>query len=161
MHFIPDQLPSDFPASIEQQAFVKECFRRKPRKGVNVRQRSVLIVDDNPLIRKAICEAFTRAGDFEVCGEATNGQDAIEKTRLLHPKLVIMDMSMPVVNGIDATRAVKKLLPDITVIMYSLYGSIPLEKEASKAGAAAIVSKTEAVGTLIGKARELLYRQAA
>lgn len=127
-----------------------------------MRPRSVLIVDDNPLIRQVIREAFRRAGDFEVCGEADNGQDAIDKTRLLHPSLVIMDVSMPVVNGMDATRAVKKLSPEITVIMYSLYEAIFLEKEAKKVGAAAIVSKTDAVGTLIGKARELLYdRQSA
>lgn len=121
-----------------------------------MRPRSVLIVDDNPLIRKAICEAFTRTGDFEVCGEAGNGQDAIDRAELLRPSVVIMDVSMPVVNGMDATRILRKLFPEIPVIIYSLYETISLENEAKKAGAAAIVSKTDAVGTLIGKARELL-----
>lgn len=126
-----------------------------------MRPRSVLIVDDNPLIRKAICEAFTRAGDFEVCGEAGNGQDAIDRAGLLRPSVVIMDISMPVVNGMDATRILKKLFPDIPVIIYSLYETMFLENEARKVGAAAIVSKTDAVGTLIGKARELLHPRIA
>lgn len=62
--------------------------------------RSVLVVDDNPAIRKAVCELFTREGDFEVCGEAENGRDAIEKALLLHPALIVTDLSMPLMNGL-------------------------------------------------------------
>jgi chemotaxis response regulator CheB len=56
---------------------------------VRVPVRSVLVVDDSPAIRKAVCELLTREGDFEVCGEAENGQDAIEKAQLLRPDLIV------------------------------------------------------------------------
>ena len=56
--------------------------------------RSVLVVDDNQLIRQALCELFTREGDFEICGEAENGQEAIEKAQLLHPDLIVTDLSI-------------------------------------------------------------------
>jgi DNA-binding NarL/FixJ family response regulator len=126
-----------------------------------VRLRSVLIVDDNPLIRKAICEAFTREGDFKICGEAHDGQDAIEKAQLLRPDLIVMDLSMPVLNGLEATRILKKLMPAVPVIVYSIHNTKILERDAAAAGAAAVVSKYDAVSVLIGKTRELIKQMAA
>lgn len=129
--------------------------------GAPVRPRSVLIVDDNPLIRKTLGDAFIREGDFEICGEAQNGRDAIEKAQQLHPALIIMDVSMPVLNGLDATRILTKLMPRVPVIIESLHGTSPLVSVASAVGAAAVVSKTDALTVLIGKARELLEPKAA
>jgi len=73
--------------------------------------KTVLIVDDNALIRQALCEMFKREADFEVCGEAENGREAIEKAQRLHPDLIVMDLSMPVMNGIDAARVLKGMMP--------------------------------------------------
>jgi DNA-binding NarL/FixJ family response regulator len=126
-----------------------------------VRARSVLIVDDNALVRKTIGDAFTRESDFEICGEAQNGRDAIAKAQQLHPALIIMDVSMPVLNGLDATRILSRLMPRVPVIIESLHGTSPLAKAASAAGAAAVVSKTDAMTVLIGKAREVLGPKAA
>jgi len=56
--------------------------------------RSVLVVDDNPLIRQAVCELFTREGDFDVCGEAKNGREAIEKAQLLRPNFRSPDIPL-------------------------------------------------------------------
>src|SRR3979411_741294 len=81
--------------------------------------RSVLVVDDNPLVRQAVCELFTREGDFDVCGEAENGRDAIEKAQLLRPNLIVTDLSMPVMNGLEETRALKKLIPAVPVIIFT------------------------------------------
>jgi len=64
--------------------------------------KSVLIVDDVEIIRRAICELFTSEADFDVCGEAANGQEAIERAQEFHPDLIVLDLSMPVMNGIDA-----------------------------------------------------------
>jgi two-component system chemotaxis response regulator CheB len=61
-------------------------------------------VDDNPLVRQAVCELFTREGDFDVCGEAENGREAIEKAQLLRPNLIVTDLSMPVMNGLEETQ---------------------------------------------------------
>lgn len=121
----------------------------------------MLMVDDNPEIRKVVCEAFTREGDFEVCGEAENGRDAIEKAQRLRPSLIIMDLSMPLLNGLEATRRLKQLMPTVPVILYSIHGVRSLQAEAAAAGAAAVVSKSEPVGVLIEKARQLMEQMAA
>jgi two-component system, NarL family, response regulator NreC len=126
-----------------------------------VRPRSVLIVDDNPILRKAICELFTRNGDFEVCGEAENGKDALEKARLLHPALIVTDLSMPEMNGLDATRALKKLMPLVPVILYTIHSDAAVTREALAAGASAVIAKEAAGMLLIKTARELLDRIAA
>jgi chemotaxis response regulator CheB len=79
--------------------------------------KAVLIVDDNAYIRKVLCEIFKREADFEVCGEAENGNEAIEKARELRPDLIVLDLSMPVMNGIDAARVLKKLMPAVPLII--------------------------------------------
>lgn len=123
--------------------------------------RSVLIVDDNPVFRKIVIELLTRDGDLEVCGEAENGREAIEKAQLLRPALIVTDLSMPHMNGLEETRILKQLMPAVPVIIYSAHVDSIVEKEALAAGASAVVSKCDAVSTLIGKARELLTGIAA
>ena len=123
--------------------------------------RSVLVVDDNPIVRRMLCELFTREGDFEVCGEAENGREAIEKAQLLHPKLIVTDLSMPVMNGLEETRVLKKLMPSVPVIIFTAHSDPFVEKEAREAGVSAVVSKSEAVAVLITKARGLLDQIAA
>jgi len=121
-----------------------------------VRVRSVLVVDDNPAVRRAICELFTREGDFEVCGEAENGREAIEKAQQLQPALIVTDLSMPLMNGLEETRILKKLMPAVPVIIYSVHTGPLVDKEALEAGASAIIRKSEAVAALIGTERQLL-----
>lgn len=81
--------------------------------------RSVLVVNDSPLIRHAICELFTRDGEFNVCGEAENGHEAIKKAKHLHQDLIVTDLSMSVMNGLEETRLLKKVMPAVPVITYS------------------------------------------
>ena len=94
--------------------------------------KTVLIVDDNAFIRQALCELFTRETDFEVCGEAENGQEAIEKAQQLHPDLIVLDLLMPVMNGLDAARVLKRLITTVPIIMMfvlsltSLWNSRPV-----------------------------------
>jgi DNA-binding NarL/FixJ family response regulator len=128
---------------------------------VRVAVRSVLVVDDSPAIRKAVCELLTREGDFEVCGEAENGQEAIEKAQLLRPALIVTDLSMPLMNGLEETRILKKLMPTVPVIIFTAHSNPFVEKEALTSGASAVISKSDAVAVLIGKARELLDQIAA
>jgi DNA-binding NarL/FixJ family response regulator len=123
--------------------------------------RSVLVVDDNPVIRRAMCELFTREGDFEVCGEAENGRDAVEKAQLLQPALIVTDLSMPLMNGLEETRILKRLMPGVPVIIYTAHSDRFVDQEALAAGAAAVVSKSDSVGVLIRKVRELLDQIAA
>jgi DNA-binding NarL/FixJ family response regulator len=117
--------------------------------------RTVLVVDDNSAVRSGVCELFTREGDFEVCGEAENGRDALEKAQQLHPDLIVTDLSMPIMDGLEETRLLKRLMPGVPVIIYTAHSDPFVEREATSAGAAAVVSKSEAVTTLIRKARRL------
>jgi len=123
--------------------------------------RSVLVVDDNPIVRRRLCELFTREGDFNICGEAENGREAIEKAQLLRPDLIVTDLSMPVMNGLEGTRVLKKLMPSVPVIIFTAHSDPLVEKEAREAGVSAVVSKSEAVAVLITKARGLLDHIAA
>jgi DNA-binding NarL/FixJ family response regulator len=123
--------------------------------------RSVLIVDDSAAIRKALCEFFTLQGGFEICGEAENGSEAIEKALLLQPALIVTDLSMPLMNGLEETRILKKLMPAVPIIIYTAHSGPIAEKDGLAAGASAVISKSDDLAVLIGKARELLDRIAA
>jgi len=121
----------------------------------------VLIVDDVEIIRRAVCELFKSEADFDVCGEAENGREAIEKAQELHPDLIVLDLSMPVMNGIDAARVLRRLMPAVPLIVFSEYCDVFSEEEARSAGVSALVSKSEHMSVLVGKARALLYPMAA
>jgi DNA-binding NarL/FixJ family response regulator len=123
--------------------------------------KSVLVVDDNAAIRHSLCGVFTSEAGFDVCGEAENGRDAIEKAQTLHPDVIVMDLSMPVMNCIDAARALKALMPTVPVIIFSEYSDVFSENEARSAGISALVSKSEHVSVLMEKAHDLLYPAAA
>jgi len=138
--------------------------RRKPptaHRRESMTLWSVLIVDDSPAIRKIICKLFMSEGDFEVCGEAENGQQAIAKALELKPALIVTDLSMPVMNGLVATRILRKLMPNVPIILYSAHIDPYVEKEALAAGASTVVPKSDAVAVLIGKSRQLLDDLAA
>ena len=124
--------------------------------------KTILIADDNDAVRRAVCEVFARESDFEVCGEAHDGHDAIEKAQRLHPDLIILDLSMPVMNGLDAARALRdRLVPPVPIILFTLYDDGIVEERARSAGVADVVSKSEHISVLIDAARRLLYRNAA
>lgn len=122
---------------------------------------TVLVVDDNPAVRRLICQLFTREGDFRICAEAENGRDALLKAQELEPDLIITDLSMPYMNGLEEIRALKKLMFNMPVILYSAHIDSFVEKEAFAAGASAVVPKTDVVATLIPTARTLLDPLAA
>jgi DNA-binding NarL/FixJ family response regulator len=128
---------------------------------VDAMAKTVLLVDDNAVIRHSLCRLFGSQADIEVCGEAENGQEAIEKAERLRPDLIIMDLSMPVMNGIEAAHVLKRLMPATPLIMFSEYSDVFSEKEARAAGVSALVSKSEHVSVLLGKARSLLDQLAA
>src|SRR5215469_8416635 len=117
--------------------------------------RSILIVDDSPTVRQALCELFNRENDFAVCGVAGNGQEAIERAKQLHPDLIVTDLSMPIMSGLEEARVLKQLMPTVPVIIYTAHSDRFIEKEAHAAGAYAVVSKSDPVTTLIAAARSV------
>jgi DNA-binding NarL/FixJ family response regulator len=83
--------------------------------------KCILIVDDNARIRRLIRDLLERESGFEVCGEAVDGYDAIEKAQRLKPDLIILDMSMPRMNGIEAAPRLKKILPKTPIVVCTSY----------------------------------------
>ena len=123
--------------------------------------RRVLLVDDSPAVVKALRQFFSHESDFDVCGQAENGRDAIEKAQELNPDLIVSDLSMPIMNGLEETRLLKQLMPDLPVIIYTAYADPFIEKELRAAGASAVISKSAGITTLIAKARCLTDQMAA
>ena len=123
--------------------------------------KSVLIVDDNATFRRVVRQVFTSEADFFVCGEAANGQQAIEKAQQLLPDLIVMDLAMPVMGGIDAARVLKCLMPTVPLVVLSGYADVFSEKDVRATGFSALVSKSEHISALLTKARALVHQVAA
>ena len=102
--------------------------------------KGILIVDDAAFMRMMIRDVLTKNG-FEIVGEAENGQRAIEKYKDLSPELVIMDITMPEVDGIQAVREIKKFNPSAKIIMCSAMGQQAMVIEAIQAGAKDFIVK--------------------
>jgi DNA-binding NarL/FixJ family response regulator len=123
--------------------------------------KSILIADDNEFIRQALCHLFTSQEDFDVCGDAENGVEAIEMAQVLHPDLILLDLSMPVMNGVEAACELKRLMPMVPIIVFSEYGDVFSERDARSTGISGVVSKTERLTVLLDKARAVFESAAA
>ena len=114
--------------------------------------RTVLVADDSRIIRETLCRIFGDEENYNICAEATNGQEAIELALKHRPELVILDFSMPVMNGMDAAKELKKLMPAVPIILFTQHAdSLPRgSRDIDR-----IVSKTNAAG-LMEHVRSLL-----
>ena len=121
---------------------------------------NVLIVDDNPAVRRALRALFESDTAFDVCGEAENGREGLEKAIQLRPDLVVIDLSMPVMNGLDASRALNLQVPGISIILFSGFSDVLTAQEAHSVAIAALVSKSEPT-SLLEVAHEVLRQNAA
>jgi two-component system response regulator AlgR len=101
----------------------------------------VLIVDDVPEIRKLLREFLEEEPEFVVCGEAVDGNDALEQTRQLKPDLVILDVSMPLLNGIQAAPLLKKLRPSALIILFTAHEYMMRGLHATEMSVDAVVAK--------------------
>jgi len=117
--------------------------------------KRVLIVDDNEVIRKILVVAFLSDG-FETCAEAQNGKEGINVAKRVHPDLIILDLSMPVMNGLEAAPQLRKLFPKSSIFLFSLYADAVLKENASRAGIDVVISKNEPLDIIVQKAHELL-----
>lgn len=117
---------------------------------------TVLIVDDKNVIRQALCRLFKSASGFEVCGEASNGPEAIEVARSLQPDLIVLDLLMPGMTGLETAQQLKELGLPAKIILYSLNAEDVGEQKTLPVGVSAVVSKAEGVKTLVTKARTVL-----
>jgi DNA-binding NarL/FixJ family response regulator len=104
----------------------------------------VLVVDDHTIVRDGICALLTLAGDIEVVGEATNGNEAIAKVNELNPDVVLMDISMPVLGGLEATRRIVKEFPKTKVLVLTQYDDKEYFFPVIESGAMGFISKAAA-----------------
>lgn len=102
----------------------------------------ILIVDDHEIVRTGLCRLIEGHSTWKVCGQAGNGKEAVEKTLALTPDLVLMDISMPTMNGIEATRHIRRLSPATKIVILSLHDDKTVVAQAQEAGADAYVVKS-------------------
>jgi two-component system response regulator AlgR len=84
-------------------------------------QTRVLVADDDGLIRKLLCNLFKYEAGYELCAEAKNGEEAVALAKLHQPDLIILDFSMPVMNGVEAARELKEVMPNVPIILFTLF----------------------------------------
>ena len=116
----------------------------------------VLIADRNYFARQSLRQAFEHEKDFAICGEAVQGRDAVTAALLLRPDLVVLNLVMPVMNGVGAARMLKRLMPALPMIVRYGLEDQGVNQATRLVGTAALVSKTEPLEFLIHKARRLL-----
>jgi DNA-binding NarL/FixJ family response regulator len=121
-----------------------------------ISKSSVLIVDDSAEMRSALRRLFKSHEEFEVLGEAEDGQDAIDKARTLHPDLIILDLSMPKMNGLEAAGPLTEMLPNVRLMLYTSHIGSEVERLALAAGIHTVVSKTDGFKSLIPRAQSLM-----
>jgi two-component system response regulator NreC len=109
----------------------------------------VLIVDDHAFIRRGVQTILHAFPEWEFCGEAENGKEAIRLADELKPEVIIMDVSMPGLNGIEATRAIRKTQPNVKIVLLTLHESAELLRSAFRAGARGYLLKTDAEQELV------------
>ena len=127
-----------------------------PSSAVRGAPARVLLADDHDVVRQGFRLVLGTQPDIEVVGEAPNGRQAIEQARRLRPDLVLMDVTMPVMGGIEATRRIKAEMPGVCVLMFTSHEEPEYLLGAIEAGAAGYVLKGAPVSRLIGAIRRAL-----
>jgi len=112
-------------------------------------QARILLVDDDPRVRRVISTMLSRHSGWEICGEAGDGQQSVELARTTNPDLILMDVSMPVMNGLDATRILRREIPRVDVILVSQNDPKVISHQAAEVGARAYCSKSDLARNLV------------
>lgn len=116
----------------------------------------IVIADDHEVVRKGLRAILEAHPGWEVCGEASDGRSAVEKAQELRPEIVVIDIGMPQLNGLEATRQILKNQPETRVLVLSVYESEQLVEEVLDAGARGYVLKSDASRDLVRAIEELL-----
>jgi two-component system response regulator NreC len=115
----------------------------------------VLLADDHPVVRKGLLLIINAEDDMEIIGEAANGREAVEKAQKLSPHIILMDINMPIMNGIEATKNIRAMAPDSKIIGLSMCEQSGYINEMKKAGAIRLFDKTEPIETILKAIREV------
>jgi DNA-binding NarL/FixJ family response regulator len=117
---------------------------------------TVLIVDDYPAIRSAIRTGFERHSEFVVCGEAVDGVEAIERATKLKPDFILLDLSMPGMNGMETASVLKRLMPHVRIVAFSMCAELLGKSLPSTVGIDAVIDKLAGIGKVVECARNLM-----
>ena len=117
--------------------------------------KCILIVDDNDIVR-TIIRFFLETEGFEVCGEAADGGDAIEKAKQLKPDLIVLDVAMPRMNGVEAASVLKRMMPDVPIVWFTMYKEAVGHSLTAAVGVDAVLSKPDGVAGLVECVQGLL-----
>jgi DNA-binding NarL/FixJ family response regulator len=104
----------------------------------------ILLADDHDIVRRGLRDQLTTREGWEVCGEATNGREAVAMALKLKPDVVVLDLSMPELNGLEATRQIRRELPRTEVLIFTMHETEQLIREVLAAGARGYVLKSDA-----------------
>ena len=115
----------------------------------------VLLVDDQAVVRRALRGRFHLEPDLEVVGEASTGSEALTLAQTLTPDVVLMDVEMPGMDGIEATAALRRVVPQSAVVILSIHDDAQIREQAQAAGAVAFVEKRGATETLLSAIRQV------
>jgi DNA-binding NarL/FixJ family response regulator len=115
----------------------------------------ILLADDHEVVRRGLCALLRAQPDWEVCGEASDGRQAVEKVMELKPEVVVLDIGMPNLNGLEATRQILKAHPQTKVLILTLHDSDQVVQEVLNAGARGFLLKSDAARDLVAAVEAL------
>jgi DNA-binding NarL/FixJ family response regulator len=136
------------------------CIASLPRNLHNFKVKKILIADDSVSVRYVIRTFLKDVPDVEICGEAANGLDAIEKAKKLEPDLVLLDLSMPMMNGAEVASVLKKNMPDVPIILFTMYSENVGKSLVAALGVDAVLSKPDGMTQLVATVKSTLAASA-
>jgi DNA-binding NarL/FixJ family response regulator len=119
--------------------------------------KHILIADDSGTVRRILKMFLQDRMDIEVCGEAANGFEAVEKAKRLRPDLVLLDLAMPEMNGAEAACVLKKMMPDMRIIVFTMFGENIGRAMTDAIGVDLVLSKPDGMKALVEALDKLLY----
>jgi DNA-binding NarL/FixJ family response regulator len=109
----------------------------------------ILVADDHEIVRRGVCALLKSQNGWEVCGEASDGRQAMKEVSALNPDVVILDIGMPNLNGLEATRQILKKHPNTKILILTLHGSREVVRAVLHSGARGLLLKSDAAGNLV------------
>jgi DNA-binding NarL/FixJ family response regulator len=127
------------------------------RQPIEMNTSRLLIVDDHEIFRRGLRALLEPSSDWEICGEAVDGLDAVEQCKSLKPDVVVLDVSMPRLNGLEAARLIQKENPTSKIVIITQHDSPQIRMAAMEAGARAFVTKSAVGSELISALKNLIH----
>lgn len=118
-------------------------------------KKRILVVDDNALVRVLVREFIESRPGFEICGEAADGFEGVEKGLELRPDLIVLDFLMPRINGLQAAMMLREIVPAIPIILFTVYKDETISCLAHNAGVTSVISKTDQLTILADEVQKL------